>query len=331
MNDVAACLIYCSGVDRATTGLLGEARRLADSLTSGMHAIIIGPASPGVLDEAARVSDSVILADIPELREYSVESALSALTSICKQLGPLLVLLGNDCYSQELAARLAHRLGGSAVGDGIAITVDGGEDGSVKVTRSVYGGKAVAVVALKKLPGVVWLRARSFAPAHVSAPRKPEGTTEISYAMVDLPADSGPKIVEREGARSGEARLEDAAVIVSGGRGLGGPEPFEDLKQIAALLDAQVAASRAACDAGWVPPSFQVGQTGKKVAPGLYVAVAISGASQHLAGISDAKVIAAINTDIDAPIFKHSAFGIVEDFRKVLPLLKQQLASRLKS
>jgi electron transfer flavoprotein alpha subunit len=331
MNDVAACLMYCSGVDRATIGLLGEARRLSDSLGSGLRTIIVGPAGPGVLDEAARISESVILADVPELKTYGVETTLTALTSICKHLNLRAVLMGNDCYGQELAARLAYRLGGSSIGDVTAIGIEGE---SLKATRSVYGGKAVAVVGLEKFPAVVWLRARSFAPALMPAGPDVRVTAEVSNALLDFPADSGPKmpsIVDSQGAESVEARLEDAAVIVSGGRGLGGPEPFEELKQIARLLGAQVAASRAACDAGWVPPSFQVGQTGRKVAPGLYVAVAISGASQHLAGISDAKVIAAINTDPDAPIFKHSAFGIVEDFRKVLPLLKQQLASRMNS
>ena len=135
------------------------------------------------------------------------------------------------------------------------------------------------------------------------------------------------RLIERNVAQTGEARLEDARVIISGGRGLGGPEPFRDLEAVAAVLSGQVAASRAACDAGWVPPSYQVGQTGKKVAPGLYLAVAIHGASQHLAGISDAKVIAAINIDPDAPIFKHCSFGIVEDYRKVIPLLREHLAS----
>jgi electron transfer flavoprotein alpha subunit len=140
-----------------------------------------------------------------------------------------------------------------------------------------------------------------------------------------------PRIHEQESSNvkrelQTEQRLEEARVIVSGGRGIGGPEPFNDeLKPLADLLGAQLAASRAACDAGWVPPTFQVGQTGKKVTPDLYLAIAITGASQHMAGISEAKNIAAINTDPDAPIFKHCRFGIVEDYRKVVPLLRQKL------
>ena len=175
---------------------------------------------------------------------------------------------------------------------------------------------------LKKTPAVVWLRARAFDPA----PPKSGDTAAVNQIPVTLePAKT--KIIERKSESTGEAKLEDAQIIISGGRGLGGPEPFEDLKALAAVIGAQVAASLAACDSGWCPPTWQVGQTGKKVAPQLYLAVALSGASQHLAGMSDSKVVAAINTDKDAPIFKHCKFGIVEDYKKVIPLLKEKLAA----
>jgi electron transfer flavoprotein alpha subunit len=229
------------------------------------------------------------------------------------------VLLSNDTYSQELAPRLAHRLGGSAVADGLQLT---GNDGAIRVTRSVYGGKALATIELRRTPAVVWVRARAFDPAPIRDTAAP-----VNQATVDLPADTPIRITERKVEAGDEARLEDAKVIISGGRGLGGPEPFTELKRIADLLGAQMGASRAACDSGWVPPSWQIGQTGKKVAPGLYLAVAIHGASQHLAGMSDSKCIAAINIDKDAPIFKHCRFGIVEDYRKVVPLLIERLAA----
>ena len=136
---------------------------------------------------------------------------------------------------------------------------------------------------------------------------------------------------ERKREESGAARLEEATVYCSGGRGIGGGEPFEtELKPLAEQMRAQLAASRAACDAGWVSPTMQVGQTGKKVTPELYLAIAITGASQHIAGISEAKNIAAINTDADAPIFKHCRFGIVEDYKKVVPLLREKLAEMQK-
>jgi electron transfer flavoprotein alpha subunit len=256
--------------------------------------------------------------------EYQIEEALDALTKACR--GADVVLLANDTYSQEIAPRLAHRLGGACVGDGVDVAR---VDGRVRVTRQVYGGKANAVIELRRSPAVVWLRARSF-PAGVMP-----SVVEASPASRDA-RDSSPssrlgmtRIFERTSAEQGASRLEDAQVIVSGGRGIGGPEGFrEELQPLAEILGAQMAASRAACDAGWVPPTWQVGQTGKKVAPELYVAVAITGASQHMAGISEARNIAVINIDPDAPIFKHARFGIVDDYRKVVPQLRQKLARR---
>jgi electron transfer flavoprotein alpha subunit len=204
-------------------------------------------------------------------------------------------------------------------GDSVDVRVEGGD---LLVRRQVYGGKAQAIIALRRTPAVVWIRARSFAPA---PPRSEPG--QVRKITLDVEPDTRTRIVERARAEQGDARLEDARVIVSGGRGVGGPEPFQtDLRPLAEQLGAQMAASRAACDAGWVPPTWQVGQTGKKVAPDLYLAIALSGASQHLAGISDAKTIAAINSDPDAPIFKHCRFGIVGDYRKVVPLLREKLA-----
>lgn len=315
MNDVVICVFTSSGFDKAVQGLAGAGRRLADRLGSRLHAVLLGSAAHTVAAELARVVDTVVIA---EQAEYEPETCLSALTQLCRELSPSALLLANDTYSQEIAPRLAHRLGGSAVGDGVDVHVDGE---ALRVGRQVYGGKAQAVIELKRKPAVVWLRARSFSPAN---PRAEAG--EIRQAALDIPRDTRTRIIERKRETQGKARLEEARVIVSGGRGIGGSEPFEmELKPLADLLGAQMAASRAACDAGWVPPTWQVGQTGKKVTPDLYLAIAITGASQHMAGISEAKNIAAINTDPDAPIFKHCAFGIVEDYRKVVPLLREKL------
>ena len=279
MSDVVIVLF---GDDRAAQGLAGAAQRLGSV-------------------RAIRVE------------EYQPEECLNALAEECK--GATAILFSNDTYSQEVAPRLAHRLGGSCVGDGIDVQL---VDGRLRVTRQVYGGKAQAVIALKRTPGVAWLRARSFAAGNAGVPP--------ADPLPSRQRDSKTRIVERTAAQS-ESRLEDARVIVSGGRGIGGPQGFEqELQPLAQLLGAQMAASRAACDAGWVPPTWQVGQTGKKVAPDLYLAVGITGASQHMAGISEARQIAAINIDRDAPIFKHCRFGIVEDYRKVVPLLRQKLA-----
>jgi electron transfer flavoprotein alpha subunit len=319
MSQVVICLFAAAGFDRAAQGIAGAGRRLADALGAKLHAVIVGAANAELNAAAAAVADAVTVADQAELTEYQPEICLTALAQWCGQLAPRAVLLGNDTYSQEIAPRLAHRLKGSAAGDVIAVNT---QAGAIQVRRSVYGGKAEAVIELKRSPAVLWLRARAFEPAQART-----DAAAIAHAALDLPPDEGARIIERKTEAGGEARLEDAQVIVSGGRGLGGPEPFAQLQELARLLGAQMAASRAACDAGWVPPSWQVGQTGKKVAPGLYLAIAIHGASQHLAGISDARVIAAINIDKDAPIFKHCRFGIVEDYRKVVPLLREKLAA----
>ena len=318
MNDVLIILFAANGFDKGAQGLAGAGRRLAEASGVGLRAVVLGEGAGAVAAEVARVADAVVVADQAVLGEYQPETYLSALAQVCGELQPRAVLLGNDTYSQELAPRLAHRLGGSAAGDGVEVSVEGN---TIRVGRQVYGGKAHAVLALKRVPAVVWLRARSFAPA---APREAAG--ETARAALDVQRDARTRVVERRREAGGETRLEEARVIVSGGRGIGGPEPFEtELRPLAELLGAQLAASRAACDAGWVPPTWQVGQTGKKVTPELYLAVAITGASQHMAGISEAKTLAAINTDPDAPIFKHCRFGIVEDYRKVVPLLREKL------
>ena len=320
MNDVVICLFASAGFDTAAQGLAGAGRRLADDLGGRLRAVVVGAGADTLALDLARLCDTVIVADQSELAEYQPETCLSALARLCANLSPRAVLLAGDTYSQETAPRLAYRLGGSAVGDGVEVRVEGE---ALRVSRQVYGGKAQAVIELKRVPAVVWLRARSFAPA----PARAEAA-EVTRTALDIQADSRTRVIERKREQQGEARLEDAQVIVSGGRGIGGPEPFTtELRPLADLIGAQIAASRAACDLGWVPPTWQVGQTGNKVAPDLYLAIAIAGASQHMAGISEAKNIAAINIDADAPIFKHCRFGIVEDYRRVVPLLREKIAA----
>ncbi len=319
MGDVVCYLPARAGFDRSAQGVLGAGRRLADSMGGKLRAVILGPADEALTRGAAMLAETVGIADHAMLAEYHPETYLSALATICRPLQPRAVLLGNDTYGQEIAARLAHRLGGSAAGDAVDITVVGDQ---LRVTRGVYGGKATAVIALARSPGVVWLRARAMATAESGG----RAAGEVQKIELDLKADERVKVLSRHVEAKEGVKLEDAQLIVSGGRGLGGPEPFKQLQALAAVMGAQMAASRAACDAGWVPPSWQVGQTGKKVAPQLYLAIAISGASQHIMGIADAKVIAAINRDPDAPIFKHCRFGLVEDYQKVIGPLRERLS-----
>ncbi len=323
MDNIVACLFSSGGFDNTARGLLGVAQRLADTSSRRLCALVVGAEAESLATKVARAADEVTIADQTGLTDYQPEVWLTALTQLCRQLSPVAVLLSDATYSQEIAPRLAYRLGGSAVGDAVEVELLGG---TVRAKRQVYGGKAQAVIELKCRPAVLWLRARSFQPA---APRATPG--DIKRAAVSLETKARTRIVERRRDDTGQARLEDARVIVAGGRGLGGREPFvKDLQPLADLLGARMAATRAACDAGWVPASWQVGLTGKKVAPDLYLAVAISGASQHLAGISDAKNVAAINSDAEAPIFGHCQFGIVGDYRQVVPLLYEKLRFRRK-
>ena len=319
MSDVVCCLFSSAGWDRSAQGILGAGRRLSDSLGGKLVALAIGPANDALNSAAAAIADKVLVVDHPLVAEYHPETYLTALAAVCKPLTPAAVLLGNDTYSQELTPRLAHRLGGSAAGDAVKVEV---ADGRLRVTRGVYGGKATAVIALARAPGVVWVRARALDPA--AADGRSAGT--IEKADLKLEPDARVQVISRHVEAKEGVRLEEARLIVSGGRGLGGPEPFEELQKLATAMGAQMAASRAACDAGWVPPSWQVGQTGKKVAPELYLAIAISGASQHIMGIADSKVICAINRDPDAPIFKHCRFGLVEDYQKVVGPLRDKLS-----
>jgi electron transfer flavoprotein alpha subunit len=316
-SDVVICLFASNGYDRAAQGVAGAGRDLAGQLGGSLHAVVVGPPEEGTASAVAAVADTVTVLDQPELADYQPELSLAALQQACKQLGPAAVLLGSDTASLELTGRLAARLGGSPMSDGTALAV---ADGAIRVTRSAYGGKAEAVFELKKRPAVVWLRARGFEPAEPSG-----GEASVEKTIVELPDSVPARIVDRHVEEAEGVPLEDAQVVVGGGRGIGGAEPFDELRQLAEVMTAAVGASRAACDEGWVPPSAQIGQTGKKIAPELYLAIAISGAAQHVLGISDAKAVCAINNDPDAQIFRHSHFGIVEDYRKVVPLLIERL------
>lgn len=317
-NDVLVVILASSRFDRAAQGVAGAGQALATMLGGALRVLVVGATEEATTAEVASVADSVIVLDQPELAEHQPELFLTAVEQVCARVRPRAVLLGNDTASVELVPRLAHRLGGSPMSDGTNLTV---VDGAIRVTRSAYGGKAEAVFELKREPAVIWLRARGFEPAKPTG-----GSAVVESSTVELPDASPTRIVARHVEAQEGIPLEDARVVVGGGRGLGGPQPFEDLRKMAEIMTAAVGASRSACDEGWVPPSYQIGQTGKKIAPELYLAVAISGAAQHLLGVSDAKILAAINTDPDAPIFRHCTFGIVEDYRKVVPGLIERLA-----
>ncbi len=281
-----------------------------------------GAAAEAARDAADRGSGAVYLVESPALDEYQADRYLAAVEVVCRRAGPDVILFGAGDVGRELAPRLAHRLGGALVTDCVGIRADGGE---IVFTRPVYGGKAMAEVAAGRGPFVATVRPRVFDPA-------PSGGAAAEVVPVEVALDgvaARTRVVERQAEDKAGPSLEEARVIVSGGRGVGGPEGFGMLEELAGLLGAALGASRAAVDAGWAPAAWQVGQTGKIVAPDLYIAIGISGASQHLAGISAAKHVVAVNKDPEAPIYKRAELGVAADYRQVVPALTRKLRERL--
>jgi electron transfer flavoprotein alpha subunit len=300
---------------RSTLELLAGARRLAAGLHESVSVGLLGPGDAAPLYRYG--AEVVFRADHPLLREYQADVYLLALQRVAQAAAAKVLLLPGDSLGRDLAARLAARLKAGVVTDVIEIDVEGSEK-ILRFTRPAYGGKATAVIVPKRFPVVVTLKPRTFDPA------PPAGQGQGKEVPVEIsldPAQARTRMVERVQEETTGVKLEDARVVVSGGRGLGGPEGFTPLLELARVLRGAVGASRAATDAGWVPSSMQVGQTGKTVSPDLYIAVGISGATQHVAGISGAKTIVAINADPEAPIFKVAHLGIVGDYKAILPPL----------
>jgi electron transfer flavoprotein alpha subunit len=254
--------------------------------------------------------------------QHSVERPLAALEAAARAADASLVCLSFDSSGKDLTGRLGHRLGAATVTEVVGFEL---QDGAVLWERPVYGGKAIGVFRSLAARTVAGVRPKAVEPS-VPDPGRSGEIIPLTVTAANHPAVRVVKEAVSEGAR-----LEEARVIVSGGRGLGGPAPFDQLQRIAELLGGVVGASRAACDAGWVPSTYQVGQTGAMVTPDLYIAVGISGASQHLAGIGAAKTVVAINVDATAPIFKRADLGVVGDYREILPALEQELRKTLAS
>lgn len=305
-------------LSRNALELLGGAGRLDAKLGEGVAAVSLGEraeaAGPALFAHGVR---TVYALSSPLLKEYQADLFLAALEAACAKAQPRVVLLAADSMGRDLAPRLAHRLRGSMVSECMEMDAEAATK-ALRFVRQTYGGKALAAMMPKVLPGVVTVKLRTMEPATPRDGRSGQ-TVPVSLDAQAVPART--RVVDRQAEESTGIKLEDARVVVSGGRGLKGPEGFKVLEELARVLKGAVGASRAATDAGWVPASMQVGQTGKTVAPDLYVAVGISGATQHIAGMSGAKTIVAINTDPEAPIFKLAQLGVVADYRTILPRL----------
>jgi electron transfer flavoprotein alpha subunit len=313
---VYAETVHGEGAGRAKKSALEVAtagRALADALGGRLVALVVGPLDGTATEALGRHGVETVLhaQGVPSGR-YLLEAHSAALLAAIEKTAPRVVLLSASVAGKELGAWVAAKTGRGLVADAIAVQIEGT---SIHATKPKYAGKAIADVRVAG-PAVVSVRPNAVPPA--DAPRKP------SVEALAVPAPAGAiRLVEVVPAKEKRLELTEADVIVSGGRGLGAPEQWKLILDLAQALHAANGASRAVVDAGWRPHSEQVGQTGKTVSPRLYVACGISGAIQHLAGMSSSKVIVAINKDADAPIFKVADYGIVGDVHQVLPMLTE--------
>jgi electron transfer flavoprotein alpha subunit len=295
---------------------LGEGSRLSATLGGPVVAVCPAASDPGLAALGEAGAERVIFAKHEAFASYHAAGYARAVVAAAKATGARLVLFANSAMGRDLAPRVAARLDAGLASDCVALAA---ESGRLIATRPVYAGKAVQKLAFPGPIAVVSIRPKVFAP--ISRP----GTTAAVETLVvaDDPLFARARVVKLAASSAGKLDLTESEVIVSGGRGLKGPENFKLLEDLAEALGATVGASRAVVDAGWRPHSDQVGQTGKTVSPKLYVAVGISGAIQHLAGMMSSRCIVAINKDAEAPIFKVADYGVVGDLFEIVPALTE--------
>jgi len=308
------------------TELLGCGKKLASDLGQELSAVLAGSNVSGLAQEViAFGADKVYVADDPLLTDYQTQPYVAVMEKVARQATPKIILLGQTTIGRDLAPRLAFRLGTAATMDCVAVAIDPATK-QFSPTKPVYGGNAQAIFAYTTDPQIATIRAKVMSPAERDAARK--GEVVNIAAGLDAAAIK-TKVLQKVKEEVKGIKLEDAPVVIGGGRGIGGPDGFKQLEELAKVLKGAVGASRPACDNGWIPDSCQIGLTGKIVTPELYVAIAISGSSQHMAGCSSSKVIVAINKDPEANIFKEARYGVVGDWKKVLPAFTQKVKELL--
>ena len=301
----------------SSSELLAHGRKLADALGEPLSIALLSDSLGAQPQEAiAYGADKVYAITDPLLGDSSQhDTTLAALANLVTENSPRIVLFGKTPAGLTVGPRLAFRLDAGLAQDCLEVNVD--DQKRLVADRPVFGGSCMATVVCEGSPSMAVIRLKTAEPLARDDSRQ----GEISEIQPGIDASVVKiKILDRVEDKAEGLQLEDAEIIVSGGRGLGGPEPFQnELKDLADILGGAVGSSRAAVDIGWVPYSYQVGLTGKSVAPNIYIAVGISGASQHMAGCSGSKAIVAINKDENANIFKDASYGVVGDWEKVLP------------
>ncbi len=309
-----------------TTELLGCGRRLADELKEELMCILVGDSLGDAPNKAvAYGADKVYTAEDALLKDYQTDSYVAVMEKAAKDLAPRIILFGQTSTGRDLAPRLAFRLGVPVSMDCLELSIDPATK-FLQQTRPVFGGNARATFTSEVFPQMATVRQKAMSPLAPDESRK----GEITPIKVELdPAKIRTKVLETVKEEVVGVKLEDAQAIVTGGRGIGGPEGFKQLEELAKILKGAVGASRPPCDNKWVPDSMQIGLTGKIVTPELYIAVGLSGASQHLAGCSGAKNIIAINKDPEANIYKEARFGVVGDWKQILPAFTEKVKELL--
>lgn len=306
-------------ISAAAREMLNKGRELADARGATLAALVLGSGVESLAQRAfAYGADKAYVVDDAALEQYTTDGYVGAAAALAKKYEPLLILTGSSFQNRDFSAALAADLGAGLAADATNVSFEGDQ---ITALRPSHGGNVINTVSFAAgRPVVVSARKQSFAEAQEQAGRSGELVKE-TMPQVDVRAK-----VKNVAQKQGAVNLADAAVIVSGGRGLGSPENyFKLIPPLAEALGGAYGASRAIVDAGWVPYEHQVGQTGKTVSPKLYVACGISGAIQHLAGMRTSRTIVAINKDADAPIFKVASYGVVGDVNEIVPALTEEI------
>jgi electron transfer flavoprotein alpha subunit len=330
MADNKGVLVFCETKEgklaAIATELLGCGRKLADDLGQELAAVLVGSGLAEAAKEAiAYGADKAYVVDDTHLKDYQTDSYTAVMEKVVGQAAPQIILLGQTSIGRDLAPRLAFRLKTAASLGCTDLSIDSASKKLLQ-TKPVYGGNAQAVFVTDSFPQIATVRAKTMAPLAPDTSRK--GETVNVEAGLD-PAAIRTKVLEKVAEKVEGIRLEDAETIVCGGRGIGSAEGFAQLEELAKLLKGAVGATRPPCDNEWVAAGAQIGLTGKIVAPELYLAIALSGSSQHMSGCSSSKTIVAINKDPEANIFREARFGLVGDWKKALPAFTEKVKELL--
>ena len=330
MAENKGVLVFCEikegKLATIATELLGCGRKLADDLGQELSAVLVGSGLAEPAKEAiACGADKAYVIDDAQLKDYQTDAYLSVMEKVIGQTAPQILLMGQTSIGRDLAPALAFRLKTAASLGCLELAIDPSSKKLLQ-TKPVYGGNALAVFTTESFPQIATVRAKTMTPLEPDPSRK--GEVVKVEAGLD-PSAIRAKVLEKVPEKVEGIKLEDADVVVCGGRGVGSAEGFAQLEELAKMLKGAVGATRPPCDNEWIAAGAQIGLTGKIVAPDLYIAVALSGSSQHMSGCSGSKTIVAINKDPEANIFREARFGLVGDWKKALPAFTEKLKELL--